>query len=457
MKISCASRLQSMPVTQIKTTGDSFMVAFNSARKAVECAVDIQRGLAVHNRSHPTQSVKVRIGLHTGEAIRSGQDLLGSSVDAAARIMARAGADQIVVSDVLKAVLGAAKDLSFKDLKRVRLKGFTERWRLWQVLWQSPADLTLSPADAEFNDSRTPYVGRSEERATLRRLVERASSGSGGLVLIVGEVGLGKTRLVDETGREARARGMFVVRGQCRDMEGAAPYLPFVEAIEYGLTVTAHDVFRTAMGESGPEIARFVPKVRGAFPDLPPPLALPSDQARHHMFESVCDFFARAAAIQPMMIVLEDLHWADESTTLMLESVARRVDRSALLVIGTYRDVDLVSGHPMLRGIEHLSRLPATTRVSLKRLGATEVGEILRNLRARKRQTGWCSWCLPKLKACRSSLRRSIGISPRSGDSPMPPANGCRRWRLARSRCLKLSGLSSGGASTVSARPLRAS
>ena len=117
---------------------------------------------------------------------------------------------------------------------------------------------------------------------------------------------------------------MFVVRGQCHDMEGAPPYLPFVEAIEYGLTVTARDVFRAAMGEAGPEIARFVPKVRVGLPDLPPPLALPTEQARHYMFESVCDFFARAAAIQPLLIVLEDLHWADESTTQMLESVARR-------------------------------------------------------------------------------------------------------------------------------------
>ncbi len=365
---------------EIKTTGDSFMVAFDSARKAVECAVGIQRGFSAYNRSNPAQPVRVRIGLHTGEAIRSGQDLLGGSVDAAARIMARAEGEQILVSDVLKAVLGAAKDLVFKDRKRVRLKGFNERWRLWEVVWQAQADLSPSPADAPSQEGRTPYVGRADEREILRRLVERAASGRGAVALIAGEAGLGKTRLVDETAREARARGMFVVSGQCRDMEGAAPYLPFVEAIEYGLTVTAREVFQTAMGDSGPEIARFVPKVRVAFPDLPPPLALPSDQARHHMFENVCDFFGRAATIQPMMIVLEDLHWADESTILMLESVARRADGSALLVVCTYRDVDLVPGHPMMRGIEHLSRLPATTRLSLKRLTAGEVAEILNNL-----------------------------------------------------------------------------
>ena len=191
----------------------------------------------------------------------------------------------------------------------------------------------------------------------MRQAVDRALAGSGGVALIAGEAGLGKTRLVDEIAAEAKARGMFVVRGQCYDMEGAPPFVPFVEAIEYGLTVVARDAFRAAMGEAGPEIARFVPKVRVAYPDLPPPLALPTDQARHYMFESVCDFFDRAAAIQPMLIVLEDLHWADESTTQLLESVARRVEQAALLVIGTYRDVDLGPEDPFMRGIEHLSRL----------------------------------------------------------------------------------------------------
>src|SRR5271165_6732067 len=185
--------------------------------------------------------------------------------------------------------------------------------------------------DTSSGTGRTPYVGRSEERSLLRQAMDRATAGAGGVALIAGEAGLGKTRLVDEIAAEARARGMFVVRGHCYDMEGAPPYVPFVEAIEYGLTVTSRYAFRAAMGDAGPEIARFVPKVHLAFPDLPPPLALPTDQARHYMFESVCDFFERAAAIQPMLMALEDLHWADESTTQLLERVARRAGPAALL------------------------------------------------------------------------------------------------------------------------------
>jgi predicted ATPase/class 3 adenylate cyclase len=373
---------------EVKTTGDSFMVAFDSARKAVECAVGIQRALHGYNRRHPVHPVKVRIGLHTGEAIRDGHDLFGTSVDAAARIMARADGEQILVSDILKAVLGASKEFGFKNPKRVRLKGFAEGWRLWEVAWRSEAEADAREAVAAGVGSgttgRTPYVGRSEERALLRQAVDRALGGVGGVALIAGEAGLGKTRLVDEIAVEARARGMFVVRGQCYDMEGAPPYVPFVEATEYGLNVVPRDTFRAAMGEAGPEIARFVPKVRVAFPDLPPPVALPTDQARHYMFESVCDFFERSAAIQPMLMVLEDLHWADASTTQLLESVARRAERTALLVLGTYRDVDLGPRDPFMRGIEHLSRLAAVSRITLKRLSAGEVADILRALSGRE-------------------------------------------------------------------------
>src|SRR4030081_171135 len=131
---------------EVKTAGDSFMVAFDSARKGVECAVSLQRALHDYNRRHPARSVKVRIGLHTGEAIRAGNDLFGTSVDAAARIMAKADGEQILVSDVLKSILGAARDLSFKDHKRVQLKGFPERWRLWEVSWRSETEAVGSEA-----------------------------------------------------------------------------------------------------------------------------------------------------------------------------------------------------------------------------------------------------------------------------------------------------------------------
>jgi predicted ATPase len=283
-----------------------------------------------------------------------------------------------------------------------------------------------------------------------------ALGGVGGVALIAGEAGLGKTRLVDEIAVEARARGMFVVRGQCYDMEGAPPYVPFVEAIEYALNVVPRDTFRAAMGEAGPEIARFVPKVRVAYPDLPPPVALPTDQAHHYMLESVCDFFERSAAIQPMLMVLEDLHWADESTSQLLESVARRVERAALLVLGTYRDVDLGPRDPFMRGIEHLSRLATVSRITLKRLSAGEVGDILRALSGREPPERLARLVYAETEGCPSSSR-STDTWPRSAASRMRQGTGFPRPRLARSRCQKRSGSCSAGVSTASARQRSAS
>ena len=370
---------------EVKTIGDSFMVAFESARRPSSAR-------SASNAHSTTITASIRpFGKSPHRpshrrSIRAGNDLFGTSVDAAARIMAKADGEQVLVSDILKSVLGAAKDLEFKDRKRVRLKGFPERWRLWEVIWRPAADAVASEACHRQCLRYWPHAVRGAVGGT----VAVASGGGprrgrcGGVALIAGEAGLGKTRLVDEIAAEARAHGMFVVRGHCYDMEGAPPYVPFVEAIEYGLAVTARHVFRAAMGDAGPEIARFVPKVRVAFPDLPPPLALPSDQARHYMFESVCDFFEHAAAIQPMLIALEDLHWADKSTTELLESVARRIERAALLVIGTYRDVDLGPKDPFMTGIERLSRLKMVSRIVLKRLSAGEVADILRGLSGRE-------------------------------------------------------------------------
>src|SRR3989304_4908098 len=124
---------------EVKTIGDSFMVAFVSARKAVDCAVAVQRALEEHNRRSPSQQVQVRIGLNTGEVVREGDDLFGAAVDAAKRIEAKAGGGRFLVSEAVRAVIGSVKDLGFVDRGRFRLKGFPERWRLYEVAWREEA------------------------------------------------------------------------------------------------------------------------------------------------------------------------------------------------------------------------------------------------------------------------------------------------------------------------------
>ena len=360
---------------EVKTIGDSFMVAFASARKAVECAVAVQRALEEHNRRHPDQEVQVRIGLNTGEAIREEGDLFGSAVDAAARIIAKAEGGQILVSEVVRAVIGSAKDLQFVDRGRFRLRGFPERWRLYEVVWRKEAP-TAGPAVAE----RTPFVGREAERADLRRLLDQSIRSQGALVMIGGEPGVGKTRLAEELLLEARQRSVLALTGHCYEMEGAPPYVPFVEILETAARVIPPPALRETLGDSAPEVAKLLPELRRLFPDIPPPLELPPEQERHYLFNSVREFLARAGRAQPLLLILDDLHWADDATLLLLQHIAQQLREVPVLILGTYRDVELDVGRPLARALEGLLRQRLAHRIALRRLPQDGVAAMLRAL-----------------------------------------------------------------------------
>jgi class 3 adenylate cyclase/tetratricopeptide (TPR) repeat protein len=360
---------------EVKTIGDSFMVAFASARKAVECAVAVQRALEEHNRRHPDQEVQVRIGLNTGEAIREEGDLFGSAVDAAARIIAKAEGGQILVSETVRAVIGSVKDLQFVDRGRFRLKGFPERWRLYEVAWRKEAPIA-GPTVVE----RTPFVGREAERADLRRLLDQSIRGQGALVMIGGEPGVGKTRLAEELLLEARQRGALAWSGRCYEMEGAPPYIPFVEILESAARVIPPPALRETLGDSAPEVAKLLPELRRLFPDIPPPLELPPEQERHYLLNSVREFLTRAARAQPLLLLLDDLHWADDSTLLLLQHIAQQLREVPVLILGTYRDVELDVGRPLARALEDLLRQRLAHRIALKRLPQDDVAAMLRAL-----------------------------------------------------------------------------
>jgi len=360
---------------EVKSLGDGFMVAFGSARRAVACAVGIQRALEQHSRQHPDQQVRVRIGLNTGEAIREEADLFGAAVNAAARIAAKAKGGQILLSETVRGVLGRAKDVELVDRGRFRLKGFPERWRLYEVAWQEEA-AAATPALID----RTPFVGREAERADLRRLLDQSIRGQGALVMIGGEPGVGKTRLAEEVLLEARQRGFLAWSGRCYEMEGAPPYIPFVEILESAARVIPQPALREALGDSAPEVAKLLPELRRLFPDIPPPLELPPEQERHYLFNSVREFVAWAARAQPLLLILDDLHWADDSTLLLLQHIAQQLREVPVLILGTYRDVELDVGRPLARALEELLRQRLAHRIALRRLPQDGVAAMLRAL-----------------------------------------------------------------------------
>jgi class 3 adenylate cyclase/tetratricopeptide (TPR) repeat protein len=360
---------------EVKGLGDGFMVAFTTARQAVACAVGIQRALDEYNRGQSLdEQVQVRIGLNTGEVIHEEEDMFGEAVNAAARIAAKAKGGQILLSEAAKGVLGRARDVELVDRGRFRLKGFPERWRLFEVVWQE--ETAVGPALLE----RTPFVGRETERAELRRCLDQVAKGQGALVMIGGEPGVGKTRLAEELMAEARQRGMTAFIGHCYEMEGAPPYIPFVEILEAASRVVPPEALREALGDSAPEVAKLMPELRRLFPDIPASPELPPEQERRYLFNGMRDFVARTGRNQPVVYVLDDLHWATDASLLLLQHLAQQLHEMPVLIIGTYRDVELDVARPLARALEELTRQRLAHRLHVKRLPEAGVSAMLRAL-----------------------------------------------------------------------------
>ena len=355
----------------ITSAGDGLMVAFQSARRAVVCAQEIQRGIARLNRSLPEVTLALRIGLHTGEVVNDEGALHGETLIIAKRIESVAPGATILASDTVRGVLGTAR-AELEDRGEFSLKGIETPWRLWEVPWADAESTGILPGSA-----RTPFVARGPERARVLRAVERARDGMGTLLLLVGEAGVGKTRVVEEATTEARRLGLRVLTGHCVDQQGAPPYLPTIEHLEEAARQVAPDAFRRALGENAPEIAKLMPELRVRYPDIPEPVTLPPEQERHYLLRGLSEFVERAARTTPLILVFEDLHWADESTLLLVQHMAQRLAHVPILVLGTYRDAELKPGRPLAAVLPALLRQRLAEEIVLRRLGEDGVAALL--------------------------------------------------------------------------------
>jgi tetratricopeptide (TPR) repeat protein len=206
---------------------------------------------------------------------------------------------------------------------------------------------------------RTAFVGRETERGVIRAAIDRALRGRGSLVMLAGGPGVGKTRLAMEMAEYAYAlNGFRVLFGRCYERDEPLPYLPFAEIVESNLAqAPSLDDFRRQMGNSAAELAQLAPSLRRVFPDLPESIELPPAQRRRYLFQSFSDALGRWAQIYPLLLILDDLQWADESTLALLVHLASRLSGLPLLIIGTYRDEFFENNSALVRSLEELIRL----------------------------------------------------------------------------------------------------
>ncbi len=222
------------------------------------------------------------------------------------------------------------------------------------------------------------FVGRQREMDTLTAALEDARSDRGRLVMLVGEPGIGKTRTAQELAAYAETQGVRVLWGRCHEYQGAPPYWPWIQAIRAYARERDPEQLLAEMGSGAAYISQIAPDIQQQQPQVSPPATTEDpEQARFRLFDSVASFFKNASRQQTLVIVLDNLHWADKSSLLLLEFVAQELGESPLLVVGTYRDVDLSRQHPLFETLGELAREGRFQRVLLRGLSQEDVGQFI--------------------------------------------------------------------------------
>lgn len=220
------------------------------------------------------------------------------------------------------------------------------------------------------------YVGRQAELAALDESLARARAGAAQTVLLVGQPGIGKTRTAQELAQRAVAAGMTVLWGRCPEELGAPPYWPWIEMIRAYLATLDRAQVATALGSGAEWIADIVPEVRERVAATPTTVTIDSRQARFALFDEMVSFWKRAASQSGLLLILDDLHWADASSLRLLSFLAAD-SRARLLLLGTYRDVEVDRRHPLSDVLGELARLPNYLRLVLSGLSVDETRELV--------------------------------------------------------------------------------
>ncbi|MGA8923793.1 MAG: adenylate/guanylate cyclase domain-containing protein, partial [Candidatus Dormiibacterota bacterium] len=355
---------------RVKGLGDRVMVTFGSARPAVECALDIQQAMADYSKRNPERKLKIRIGLNTGEVVEEAGDIFGAAVNVAARVAGKARGGEVLVSEVVRQLVGPVSEIKFEYRGRYKLKGFPDRWRLHQVTAGERRET------AHALPSGDGFVDREQERLDIRMVLDRAETGTGGLVFLTGAPGIGTSRLAAEVAGEAAAKGWLVYSGRCIE-QGGLPYAPFREVLASVVAKSTVRALQEPAGHNGPLLANLVPNLRQKVRGMPSAPGLPADKLREHLFKSIFEFLTGVQGSKPMLIVIDDLQFADDATVLLLRDLAERVSGSHMVVLGTYWDTELDSARPFTTVLSRLLRRRRAQRITLGPLADTDVAKIV--------------------------------------------------------------------------------
>jgi class 3 adenylate cyclase/DNA-binding SARP family transcriptional activator len=359
---------------EVKNLGDGLMVAFVSAVDAVVCAITMQQ--AVHRAAASGElAFAVRIGLNVGEPIRDEGDYFGTPVVIAKRLCDAGAPGQILASELVRALIGTRGGFAYRALGAVALKGVADPVPACEVIWEASTEVRVPLPPLLAGEDRGTFVGRSDAAAALQAQWTEVRERGLRVVVLAGEPGIGKTRLVTEFARTAHDDGATVLAGSCHE-ETFVPYQPFVQALRHYIACCPPAELAVQVTPRRAQLAAILPELEDSRSPYGP-TGLGAEQERFRLFETVSSLLGDAAHLRPLVLFLDDLHWADQSSLLLLRHLARSAKGAPLMVLGTYRPVEVGDEHPLAEALAELRRARAVERLSLSGLGEAEVAELI--------------------------------------------------------------------------------
>lgn len=312
---------------------------YPSAIDAVTAAVELQR-------AGPRQ-----IGLHVGEVV-------SETAAVASALAARAQVGQILASPLVRDLVTPRRGHTFEAIDEDAAAVVWGQLTV-PVLPGIPAALEASAASA--------FVARNDELSRITQAWKEAVGGERRAVFISGAAGMGKTRLAAEVARLAGAgdEGATILYGRCAEELGM-PYHPFVEALNAYVRTDPDAVLGALSGAQTGDLARVIPALAHRVADLPQSERSDPAAERYLMFEAMVELLRSAGDERPVLLVLDDLHWATKPTVLLLRHLLRADPSSRLVIIGTYRDDELDRLNPLTDALAELRRLPGVERLALR-------------------------------------------------------------------------------------------
>ncbi len=370
--------VESQRGTVVKHTGDGVMATFSAAVDAVAAAVAIQQAVDSHNRRSDQERFEVRVGISVGDVTFAADDCFGLPVIEAQRLESSTVGGKILCAEIVRHLARGRGGYEFESVGEIALKGIPDPVPAVEVRWAPVVQVAMARETPLPPVLAAPSVfdlaGRAAELAVLVDAWKESAEGHGRVVLLSGEPGIGKTRLATETALVARRNGALVLAGRC-DEEMGVPYQPFVEALR----------FQTALGDDIPvdwfgvlpgELVRLVPELADRVP-VEPSLRADPESERLRLFDALTSWLRTTAASVPVLLVLDDIHWADRATLLMLRHLVQETVRDQLLIVGTYRSTDLDRSHPLSGMLADFRRDDRVARLALDGLAADGVAELL--------------------------------------------------------------------------------